>query len=214
MDGDLAPLDRICKLAERYNALVFVDACHATGFVGPTGRGTPEHFGIGSERLLINSTLGKALGGASGGYSTGRRELIEMQRQRARPYLFSNALAPPIVGAAIEVFSMLTSGDARVDSLQEKARGFRGALRAAGFTVGGDEQHPIVPLMLGDAKVAADFAEALLHRGVYAVGFSYPVVPEGKARVRLQLSGAHTNEQIECAIAALIGVGKEMALIP
>ena len=153
-------------------------------------------------------------GGASGGYSTGRRELIEMQRQRARPYLFSNALAPPIVGAAIEVFSMLTSGDARVDSLQEKARGFRGALRAAGFTVGGDEQHPIVPLMLGDAKVAADFAEALLHRGVYAVGFSYPVVPEGKARVRLQLSGAHTNEQIECAIEALIGVGKEMALIP
>lgn len=214
MDGDLAPLDRICKLAERYNALVFVDECHATGFVGPTGRGTPEHFGIGSERLLINSTLGKALGGASGGYSTGRRELIEMQRQRARPYLFSNALAPPIVGAAIEVFSMLTSGDARVDSLQEKARGFRGALRAAGFTVGGDEQHPIVPLMLGDAKVAADFAEALLHRGVYAVGFSYPVVPEGKARVRLQLSGAHTNEQIECAIEALIGVGKEMALIP
>lgn len=214
MDGDVARLDEICALAERYDAQVFVDECHATGFFGATGVGTPEHFGVVEKVDIINSTLGKALGGATGGYSTGRKEIIGMLRQKARPYLFSNSMAPSVVGASIEVFRMLLAGEIEVQSVQTKAASFRRRLRAAGFTVSGAESHPIVPVMLGDARLASEFADELLrNHAVYVVGFSYPVVPMGKARIRTQLSAAHTDEQIERALAAFIDVGRSKGII-
>jgi len=213
MDGDMAPLDEICALAEKYDAHVFVDECHATGFVGPTGRGTPEHFRVERKVDVINSTLGKALGGATGGYTTGRKEVIDTLRQRARPYLFSNSIAPCVVGASVEVFRMLEEGVAPVAELQRKASGFRASLQAAGFTVTGAETHPIVPVMLGDARLASEFADRLLARGLYVIGFSYPVVPLGTARIRTQLSAAHTDEQIAHAVDAFVAVGQELGIV-
>jgi len=213
MDGDMAPLDEICALAEKYDAHVFVDECHATGFVGPTGRGTPEHFRVERKVDVINSTLGKALGGATGGYTTGRKEVIDTLRQRARPYLFSNSMAPCVVGASVEVFRMLEEGVAPVAELQRKASGFRASLQAAGFTVTGAETHPIVPVMLGDARLASEFADRLLARGLYVIGFSYPVVPLGTARIRTQLSAAHTDEQIAHAVDAFVAVGQELGIV-
>ena len=213
MDGDVAPLDKIVELAQRYDAMVFVDECHATGFVGKTGQGTPEHFGVSDKIDIVNSTLGKALGGATGGYTTGRKEVVATLRQRARPYLFSNSIAPCVAGASIEVFNMLMDGHAPVEELQNKARDFRATLRAAGFEVSGAEAHPIVPVMLGDARLASEFADELLKEGVYVIGFSYPVVPMGKARIRTQLSAAHTQEQIDRVIDAFVRVGKRKGVI-
>jgi glycine C-acetyltransferase len=213
MDGDVAPLDEICALAAKYDAQVFVDECHATGFVGPTGVGTPEHFGVIDKVDVINSTLGKALGGATGGYSTGRKEIVSLLRQRARPYLFSNSMAPCVVGASIEVFRMLSEGEAPVQLLQSRAKKFRSDLQAAGFTVTGADNHPIVPVMVGDARLASEFADELLARGIYVIGFSYPVVPLGAARIRTQLSAAHSEEDIAAAVDAFVSVGRAKGII-
>jgi len=213
MDGDVAPLHRIVELARRYDAQVFVDDCHATGFFGPTGRGTPEHFNLMHEVDIVNSTLGKALGGATGGYTTGRKEVISLLRQRARPYLFSNSIAPAVVGASLEVFRMLLEGSLPVRQLQDKAKAFRASLTQAGFTVTGAENHPIVPVMLGDARLATEFADELLLMGIYVIGFSYPVVPKGQARIRTQLSAAHSDEDIARAVDAFVKVGKKMGVV-
>ena len=201
MDGYLAPLDEICALADRYDALVMVDDSHAVGFVGPTGRGTPELFGVGDRIDIVTGTLGKALGGASGGYVSARAEIVELLRQRARPYLFSNSVPPPVVGASLAVLDLLaTSSDLR-DRVHANAAAFRSGMTAAGFTLlPGD--HPIVPVMFGDALVAAAVAHGLWERGVYAAAFSYPVVPQGQARIRVQLSAAHTADDIATAVDA------------
>ena len=213
MDGDIAPLDKIVELAERYDALIFVDESHATGFVGATGRGTLEHFGVTDKIDIVNSTLGKALGGATGGYTTGRNELITMLRQNARTYLFTNSIAPVIVGASIEVFKILNENSDAVEILQSRAKYFRKRLRGAGFTVTGEESHPIVSVMLGDAILTKEFANELLENGIYAIGFSYPVVAHGKARIRTQLSLSHSDDQIEHAISSFIRVGKNKGVL-
>ncbi len=212
MDGDLAPLDKICELAEKYDAVVMVDDSHATGFVGPTGRGTPEHFGVIDQIDILTSTLGKALGGASGGYTTGRKEIVEYLRQRSRPYLFSNTLAPAIVKAAIKVFDILSTTDELRKRLYENTQYFRQKISEAGFTIKPGE-HPIVPIMLGDAKLATEFADKMLEKGIYVIGFSYPVVPKGEARIRVQISAAHTREHLDRAIKAFTEVGKELGVI-
>ncbi|WP_249021361.1 glycine C-acetyltransferase [Conexibacter sp. S30A1] len=199
MDGYLAPLDGICDLAEKYGALVMVDDSHAVGFIGPTGRGTPEHCGVTDRVDVITGTLGKALGGATGGYASGRSEIIELLRQRSRPYLFSNSVAPPVVAASLKVLDLLEeSGDLRV-RLRDNATRFRGAMTEAGFDVLPGE-HPIVPIMYGEANAAAAAAERLLELGLYVIAFSYPVVPRGKARIRTQLSAAHTTEDVDFAV--------------
>lgn len=201
MDGTLAPLDRICEVADRFGALVMVDDSHATGFVGDTGRGTPERFGVAERVDVITSTLGKALGGAAGGFTAARREIVALLRQRSRPYLFSNTLAPAIVSAAVAAVALLTSSDELRRRLRENTARFREGMTAAGFRIPPGD-HPIVPVMLGDARLAADLADDLLERGIYVIGFSFPVVPKGKARIRVQLSAAHTEAQVDRAVAA------------
>jgi glycine C-acetyltransferase len=212
MDGDYAGLDGICELAEKYDALVMVDDSHATGFVGPTGRGTPELYGVQDRVDVITSTLGKALGGASGGFTTGRKDIIEMLRQRSRPYLFSNSLAPPIVSAALKTIDLLEESKSAKEKLESNTNFFREQIAKAGFSIK-PGTHPIVPIMLGDAKLAQEMAAMLLEEGVYAVGFFYPVVPKGQARIRVQISAAHSKEDLEFALEKFIKVGKELAVI-
>ncbi len=213
MDGDVAPLKEICDLADKYDATVFVDECHATGFLGPTGRGTPELCGVNDRVDIVNSTLGKALGGATGGYTTGPKQVIDILRQRSRPYLFSNTLAPAVVGASIEVFRILTESSEMVETLAARVKQFRTSMKDAGFTISGNDNCPIAPVMLGDARLASDMSDALLARGVYVIGFSYPVVPKGAARIRVQLSASHTVEEVDETVNAFIEVGKEMGVI-
>ncbi|HUW15553.1 MAG TPA: aminotransferase class I/II-fold pyridoxal phosphate-dependent enzyme, partial [Actinomycetes bacterium] len=203
MDGFLAPLDEICALADRYDALVMVDDSHAVGFVGPTGRGTPELFGVTDRVDVITGTLGKALGGASGGYVSGRREIVDLLKQRARPYLFSNSVAPPVAGTSIAVLDLLTASDELRQRVHANAARFRAGMAAAGFELLPGE-HPIVPVMFGDALVASRMAQEMWERGVYAVAFSFPVVPQGKARIRVQLSAAHSEADVDAAVAAFV----------
>jgi glycine C-acetyltransferase len=212
MDGYLAKLDTICELCDKYRAMVMVDDSHATGFMGPTGRGTPEELGVLHRIDVLTSTLGKALGGAAGGFTTGRKEIIDLLRQRSRPYLFSNTLAPAIVGASIEVLHLLDREPTLRGRLLDNTRRFRQAMTAAGFTIK-QGIHPIAPLMLGDAKLAADIAAAMLDEGIYVIGFSYPVVPKGEARIRVQLSAAHEPEHVDRAVAAFTKVGKRFGVI-
>ena len=211
MDGFIAKLGEICDLAEKYNALVMVDDSHAVGFMGATGRGTHEHCGVMSRVDILTGTLGKALGGASGGYTSGRREIIELLRQRSRPYLFSNTLCPSIAGASLCVLAMIGSSTALRDRLAENTRFFREAMSREGFDLLPGE-HPIVPVMLGDAALATRFADAMLAQGVYVVGFSFPVVPQGRARIRTQISTAHSREDLEFAVGAFARVKKELGL--
>ncbi|ORY00416.1 2-amino-3-ketobutyrate coenzyme A ligase [Basidiobolus meristosporus CBS 931.73] len=213
MDGKIAPLDKICDIAEKYDAVLFVDDCHATGFLGKTGRGTPEYFGVQDRVHIVNSTLGKALGGAAGGYTTSTADIISLLRNRSRPYLFSNSLPSPVVGAASAAIQLVDEGKAGLDHLWANTHLFRGKLKAAGFTVNGDN-HPITPVMLGDARLAAEFADEMLQKGIYVVGFSYPVVPKGQARIRVQLSAAHTTEEVEKAADAFIEIGRRRGVIP
>jgi len=207
MDGNVAPLAKICDLANKYEALVFIDECHATGFFGKTGRGTEEYENVMGRVDIINSTLGKALGGASGGYTTGSHELITILRQKSRPYLFSNTLAPAVVGVGIKVMDILLKSNELTEKVQQNTKRFRDGMTKAGFTLSG-ENHPICPIMLGDARLATTFADEMLKRGIYVIGFSYPVVPQNKARIRVQISAAHTFEQIDEAIEKFIDVGK------
>ena len=209
MDGDLAKMDEICALAEKYDALVMTDECHSAGFIGKTGRGVPEHFGVQDKVDIVTGTLGKALGGAMGGYTTGKKEIIEMLRQRSRPYLFSNSLAPAIVGASIKVFDLLSSTTALRDRLEENTLYFKEHIKQAGFDIKPGDS-PIVPIMLYDAALSQQFANELLNEGVYAIGFFYPVVAKGQARIRTQISAAHTKEDLDKAIAAFIKVGKKL----
>ncbi|MEO7720046.1 MAG: glycine C-acetyltransferase [Capsulimonas sp.] len=211
MDGIIADLPAICELAEKYDALVMVDDSHAVGFMGKTGRGTPEHHHVMDKIDIITGTLGKALGGASGGYTSGRREIVELLRQRSRPYLFSNTLAPTITVASLAVLEMLTNSTERRDKLEENTKFFRKGITDLGYTVVPGE-HPIVPIMLGDAALAGRVSEAMLKKGVYVVGFSYPVVPQGKARIRTQVSAAHSREDLEFAIAKFGEVKAELGI--
>ena len=199
MDGYLARLDGICGLANKYGALVMVDDSHAVGFVGPTGRGTPEHYGVTERVDVITGTLGKALGGATGGYTSGRKEIIELLRQRSRPYLFSNSVAPPVVAASLKVLELLEDGGELRDRLRDNTTRFRGAMTESGFDVLPGE-HPIVPVMYGEANAAVAAAERLLELGLYVIAFSFPVVPHGKARIRTQLSAAHTTDDVDFAV--------------
>jgi glycine C-acetyltransferase len=212
MDGDVAPLGPICDLAERYDALVMVDDSHATGFFGPTGRGTPEHCGVAGRVDIVTSTLGKALGGASGGFTAGRAEVVALLRQRSRPYLFSNTLPPALVCSALAGLELLTRSTALRDRLAANTRWFRQAMTAAGFGLRPGE-HPIVPIMLGDARLAHRMAADLFDEGIYVVGFSYPVVPRDKARIRVQVSAAHTEGDLERAVAAFVKVGRAHGVI-
>jgi glycine C-acetyltransferase len=213
MDGTIADLAAICEVADRHGALVMVDDSHAVGVLGAHGRGTPEHCGVQERIDLISGTLGKALGGASGGYVSGRRPIIELLRQRSRPYLFSNSLAPSIATASLEVLRLLEREGAGLRSrLQANAQRFRSAMATAGFALAGSG-HPIIPVMLGDATIAATMAQRLLERGIYVVGFSFPVVPKGKARIRTQMSAAHAPEHVDRAVAAFTAVGRELSVI-
>jgi len=212
MDGTVAKLDEITQLAEQYDALVMVDDCHATGFFGPTGRGSPEHHGVLDKIDIITSTLGKALGGGMGGFTVARQEVVDILRQRSRPYLFSNSLAPPLVGASLKVFEMLNESTALRDKLAENTRFFRRAMTDAGFDIKPGE-HPIVPVMLYDAPLAQKMADALLEEGIYVIGFFYPVVPKGEARIRLQISAAHEREHLERAVDAFTRIGKKLGVI-
>jgi len=212
MDGDLAKMDEICALAQKYDALVMTDECHSAGFIGKTGRGVPEHFNVQDKVDIITGTLGKALGGAMGGYTTGKKEIIEMLRQRSRPYLFSNSLAPAIVGASIEVFNLLSSTTELRDRLEENTLYFKKHIKAAGFDIKPGDS-PIVPIMLYDASLSQQFADELLKEGVYAIGFFYPVVAKGQARIRTQISAAHTRADLDKAIAAFVKIGKKLNVI-
>jgi len=212
MDGYLAKLDAICDLADQYDALVMIDECHATGFIGATGRGTPEHFNVMGRVDIITGTLGKALGGASGGFTASRKEVVELLRQRSRPYLFSNTVAPSIVGASIAVLDLLTRSTALRDKVMGNAVYFREGMTRAGFTLK-PGFHPIVPVMLGDARLAQDFAAALLAEGIYVIGFFFPVVPKGEARIRVQLSAVHERADLDHAIAAFTTIGKRLGVI-
>ena len=212
MDGIIADLQGICDLADEYNALVMVDDSHAVGFVGREGRGSHEHCGVMGRVDIITGTLGKALGGASGGYTAARKEVVEFLRQRSRPYLFSNSLAPAVVAASIKVLDMLKNGGALREKLWRNAALFRKEMNAAGFTLAGAD-HAIIPVMLGEASLAQEFASRLLGEGIYATGFFYPVVPQGKARIRTQMSAAHSEAQIREAVAAFIKIGRELGVI-
>jgi glycine C-acetyltransferase len=212
MDGVVAPLDRICELADRYQALVMVDDSHATGFVGKTGRGTPELFGVQARIDVLTSTLGKALGGAAGGFTTGRKAIIDLLRQRSRPYLFSNTLPPVICGAALKAFELLSKSTELRDRLEENTRFFRDQMTRRGFQIK-PGSHPICPIMLFDAKLAQEFARAMLEEGVYVVGFFYPVVPQGQARIRTQISAAHSRQDLETAVAAFEKVGRRLGVL-
>jgi glycine C-acetyltransferase len=212
MDGDIAKMDQICDLADKYDAMVMTDECHSAGFIGKTGRGVPEYCGVMDRVDIITGTLGKALGGAMGGYTTGKKEVIEMLRQRSRPYLFSNSLAPSIVGAGIKVFDLLSSTTELRDKLEENTNYFKERIIAAGFDIKPGDS-PIVPIMLYDAALSQKFADMLLQEGVYAIGFFYPVVAKGQARIRTQISAAHTIADLDKAIAAFIKVGRELNVI-
>lgn len=212
MDGLVAPLDRICDLADAYGALVMIDECHAAGFIGERGIGTLEEKGVMGRIDIITGTLGKALGGAMGGYTTGRKEIIEMLRQRSRPYLFSNSLAPAIVGASLKVFDLIEKDHSLKQRLDENTAYFKKGMKAAGFDIV-DGDSAIVPVMLYDARLSQEMADKLLEKGIYVIGFFYPVVPEGKARIRVQLSAAHTREHLDRAIEAFKEVGKELMVI-
>jgi len=212
MDGDIAKMDVICALADKYDALVMTDECHSAGFIGKTGRGVPEYHGVMDRVDIITGTLGKALGGAMGGYTTGKKEVIEMLRQRSRPYLFSNSLAPAIVGASIKVFDLLSSTTELRDRLEENTKYFKERIIAAGFDIKPGDS-PIVPIMLYDAALSQKFADMLLKEGVYAIGFFYPVVAKGQARIRTQISAAHTIADLDKAINAFVKVGKELGVI-
>jgi glycine C-acetyltransferase len=212
MDGFIANLCGICDLADRYDALVMVDDSHATGFMGATGRGTPEHCGVAARVDILTGTLGKALGGGSGGYIAARREVIEWLRQRSRPYLFSNSIPPVVAAASLAVLDLLEGGTQLREQLMENARYFRAAMTQAGFDLKAGE-HPIIPVMLGDAALATRMADALLARGVYVIGFSFPVVPKGQARIRTQMSAALTRPELERAVAAFIEVGRELGVL-
>jgi glycine C-acetyltransferase len=212
MDGVIADLAAICDLADKYQALVMVDDCHATGFVGENGRGSHEYCDVMGRVDILTGTLGKALGGASGGYTSGKKEVVNWLRQRSRPYLFSNSVAPPIVAASIKVFEMMQHGDALRKQLIDNTAHFRQRMSAAGFTLSGKD-HAIIPVMLGDAKLASDMADKMLQKSVYVVGFSFPVVPKGQARIRTQMSAAHSLEQVDFAVDAFIEVGKELGVI-
>ena len=213
MDGDVAPLKEICDLADKYNALVWIDESHSAGFFGKTGRGTPEYCGVQGRIDFINSTMGKAMGGASGGYTCASKEVVTLLRQKSRPYLFSNTLAPSLVGAAIKTYSMLMESSTLPERVLANTHLFRDRMTAAGFTLTGAYDHPICPVMLGDAALACKFADKMLEKGIYVIGFSYPVVPLGKARIRTQMSGAHTLEQVNRCVDAFIEVGKELGVI-
>jgi glycine C-acetyltransferase len=212
MDGDIARLDRICDLADKYKAMVMVDDSHATGFVGKTGRGTHEHCNVMGRVDIITSTLGKALGGASGGFTSSRKQVVELLRNRSRPYLFSNTLAPMIVAASIAVIDLITQSGELRQKLERNTQRFRSAMTSAGFAIR-PGTHPICPLMLGEAKLAVDMARRMLDEGIYVIGFSYPVVPQGKARIRIQISAAHSDQDIDRAVAAFTKVGKELNVI-
>ncbi|MDN5215723.1 glycine C-acetyltransferase [Fulvivirgaceae bacterium BMA12] len=212
MDGTIAKLDEICDLADQFGALVMSDECHATGFMGKTGRGVYEYRGVMDRIDIITSTLGKALGGASGGFTSGKKEIIAMLRQRSRPYLFSNTLAPSIVGASIAVFDMLTETTALRDKLESNTSYFRSKMTEAGFDIKAGE-HPIVPIMLYDAVLSQQFAEKLLDKGIYVIGFYFPVVPKGQARIRVQISAVHEKHHLDSAITAFTEVGKELGVL-
>ncbi|MFI5158076.1 MAG: glycine C-acetyltransferase [Sphingobacteriales bacterium] len=212
MDGTIAQLDKICELAEKYNALVMIDESHCSGFMGKTGRGTHEYHHVMGKIDIITGTLGKALGGASGGFTSGRKEIIDMLRQRSRPYLFSNTLAPAITGASIAVLNMLSETTDLRDKLEKNTLYFRQKMTEAGFDIK-PGVHPIVPVMLYDAKLAQEFAAKMLDEGIYVIGFYYPVVPQGKARIRVQISAAHEQEHLDKAIAAFSKVGKELGVL-
>ena len=212
MDGDIAPMKRIVELAEKYNALVFSDECHTTGFLGKTGRGIEEYYDIMGKVDIINSTLGKALGGAAGGYTTSCKELTTLLRQRSRPYLFSNSLPPPVVCQASKVMDLLSSSSELCEKLAQNTQRFRSKMEAAGFNLSG-QTHPIVPVMLGEARLASEFADEMLERGIYVIGFSYPVVPKGKARIRVQISAVHSTEEIDRCVNAFISIGKKKGVV-
>jgi glycine C-acetyltransferase len=211
MDGFIAPLEAICALADQYNALVMVDDSHAVGFLGGQGRGSHEHCGVMGRIDIITGTLGKALGGASGGYTSGRREIIDLLRQRSRPYLFSNTLSPVIAGASLKALELLKESTGLRDTLEANTGYFRQAMTEAGFDIA-PGVHPIVPVMLGDAALATRFADAMLERGVYVIGFSHPVVPQGKARIRTQISAAHTRDDLERAVMAFADVRRDLGI--
>ena len=212
MDGTIAQLDKICDLADKYNAIVMIDECHSSGFLGKTGRGTHEYRNVMGRIDIITGTLGKALGGASGGFTSGRKEIIQMLRQRSRPYLFSNTVAPSIVGASIAVLDMLSNTTELRDKLESNTKYFRSKMTEAGFDIKPGD-HPIVPIMLYDAVIAQDFATRLLDEGIYVIGFFFPVVPKGQARIRVQLSAAHEPHHLDKAIAAFTKVGKELGVL-
>lgn len=212
MDGTIAPLDKICALAEQYEALVMVDECHSMGFMGKTGRGVVEHCGVTGKVDIITGTLGKALGGGIGGFTTGRKEIIDILRQRSRPYLFSNSLPPSVVGSSIEVFNLLSSTTQLRDTLEENTMYFRSKMSELGFDIKG-ETHPIVPVMLYDAPLAQKMADELLKEHIYVIGFFYPVVPKGQARIRVQISAAHSKAQLDHAISAFSKIGKSLGVI-
>lgn len=212
MDGVIANLKGVCDLADKYDAMVMVDDCHATGFLGENGRGSHEYCDVIGRVDIITGTLGKALGGASGGYTSGKKEIVEWLRQRSRPYLFSNSVAPPIVSASLKVFDMMADGHALREQLWKNAVHFRTRMEDAGFTLAGKD-HAIIPVMLGDARLASEMAEKMLAKGIYVVGFSYPVVPKGQARIRTQMSAGHTIEHVDKAVDAFIEVGKELGVI-
>jgi len=213
MDGDFAPLPEIVELARKYDAYIYVDECHATGFIGETGRGTPELFGVANEIDAVCSTLGKALGGATGGYITSTKEIVDLLRQKARPYLFSNAIAPSVAGASIKVFERLMQNSDLPKKLSANTRLFRDRMNKAGFKILGHNESAIAPVLLGDARLAAGLADALLEEGIYVIGFSYPVVPKGQARIRVQLSAAHTEEHVNKCVDAFIKAGKKLNVI-
>ncbi|XP_060945396.1 2-amino-3-ketobutyrate coenzyme A ligase, mitochondrial [Limanda limanda] len=212
MDGDVAPLQGICDLAEQYGAMVFIDECHATGFLGARGRGTDELLGVMDRVQIVNSTLGKALGGAAGGYTVGPKPLIDLLRQRSRPYLFSNSLPPPVVGCAARAVELLLASNEIAQSMTAKTMRFRNNMTEAGFTISGSA-HPISPVMLGDARLASMMADDMLKLGVYVVGFSFPVVPKGKARIRVQISAAHSDEDIDRCVDAFIQTGRKHGVV-
>jgi len=212
MDGTIAQLDKIVDLAEKYEAMVMSDECHSTGFIGKTGRGVHEHCGVMGKLDIITGTLGKALGGASGGFTSGKKEIIELLRQRSRPYLFSNTLAPSITGASIAVFELLSETTELRDKLEDNTKYFRSKMEEEGFDIK-PGQHPIVPIMLYDAVLSQKMAEKLLEKGIYVIGFYYPVVPKGQARIRVQISAAHDKEHLDQAIQAFIEVGKDLGVL-
>ena len=212
MDGVIADLASICDLAAKYDAMVMVDDCHATGFLGENGKGSHEYCGVMGRVDIITGTLGKALGGASGGYTSGKKEVVEWLRQRSRPYLFSNSVAPPIVSASLKVFEMMKEGDELRANLWRNANHFRTRMEEAGFTLAGKD-HAIIPVMLGDARLASEMADKMLEKGIYVIGFSYPVVPKGQARIRTQMSAGHSLEHVDKAVDAFIEVGRELGVI-